>query len=188
MVELLRDVVGEFQVLALVLADRHAGRVIGQDVGRHQVRIDVQPGRGVLPVLARLVLELRHAVQPADARDAVEDPGKLRVCADTRLHEQDVLARVDAAGEQHRRHLAGLLRELLRVLPFGDRMQVDHAVDAVVAVLQRHPVAHGAEVVAEMGDAGRLDAGEDALHGGLIADWGRGRKIKVPHGGHREPR
>ena len=75
-VELLRDVVGQFQVLLLVVADRHLGRVIGQDVGRHQVRIDVQPGRRRLLVLAGLVLELRHAVQPAQPRDAVEDPGE----------------------------------------------------------------------------------------------------------------
>ena len=85
-------------------------------------------------------------------------------------------ARIDAAGQQHRRHLARLLRQLLRVLPLGDRVQIDDAVDAVVTVLQRHPVAQRAEVVAEMGDAGGLDAGEDALHGGLIADPGRRRK------------
>ena len=53
-------------MLLLVLADRHMGRVIEQNVGGHQVRIDVEPGRGVLAVLAGLLLELRHAVQPAE--------------------------------------------------------------------------------------------------------------------------
>ena len=62
------------------------------------------------------------------------------------------------------------------ILPFGDRVQIDHAIDALVAVLQRDPVAQRAEVVAEMGDAGRLDAGEDALHGGQIAYPGRRSK------------
>ena len=96
-----------------------------------------------------------------------------------RLREQDVLVRVDAAGKQHRRHLARLLRKLRRVLPLGDRVQVDHAVDAVVAVLQRDPVADRAEIVAEMGDAGRLDAGEHALHGRLMADVVRRRKAAL---------
>ena len=90
---------------------------------------------------------------------------KLHVRAHRRLQEQDVLPRIDAAGQQDRRHLARLPRQLLRVLPLGDRVQVDHAIEALVFVLQRHPVADGAEIVAEMRDAGRLDAGEDALHG-----------------------
>ena len=87
--------------------------------------------------------------------------------AHVRLREQDVLVRVDAGRQQHRRHLARLLRKLLWVLPLGDRVQVDHAVDALVAVLQRDPVADCAEIVAQMGDAGRLDAGEHAFHGAV---------------------
>jgi len=46
--------------------------VIEQNVGGHQVRIDIEPGRGLLAVLAGLLLELRHAVQPAEARHAIE--------------------------------------------------------------------------------------------------------------------
>ncbi len=75
-----------------------------------------------------------------------------------------MLARIDAAGEQRRGHFARLALQRRRVLPLGDRVQIDHAIDAVVLVLQRHPVADRAEVVAERGKAGRLDAGEDALH------------------------
>src|SRR5690606_7765033 len=43
----------------------------------------------------------------------------------------------------------------------GDRVQVDDAVDAVVAFLQVDELADRAEIVAEMEIAGRLDAGED---------------------------
>src|SRR3546814_8250529 len=65
-VELLGDVAGQFQVLLLVLADRHMGRLVDQDVGGHEVRIDVEAGRGLFAILAGLVLELCHAVQPAN--------------------------------------------------------------------------------------------------------------------------
>ena len=42
-VEFLRDVARELEVLLLVLAHRHVGRPVGEDVGCHQARIGVQP-------------------------------------------------------------------------------------------------------------------------------------------------
>ena len=76
-VELLGDVARQFQVLLLVLADRNMRRLVGENVGRHQVRVGIEADRGVLLVLARLLLELRHPVEPAEPGDAVEDPGEL---------------------------------------------------------------------------------------------------------------
>ena len=108
-VEFLRDVARELQMLLLVLADRHVGRAIDQNVGRHQARIGVKPDGGVLAVLARLLLELRHAVEPAEAGDAIENPGQLGVLRDLALVEDDVLFRIDAAGDEGRRHLADVL-------------------------------------------------------------------------------
>ena len=43
-VELLRDVAGKLEMLLLVLAHGNVGRVIEQNVGGHQVRIDVEAG------------------------------------------------------------------------------------------------------------------------------------------------
>ena len=43
----------------------------------------------------------------------------------------------------------------------GQRMQVDHAIDAVGRVLQRDELLDRAEIVAEVEVARRLDAGED---------------------------
>src|SRR5207237_5256215 len=51
-----------------------------------------------------------------------------------------------------------------RILRLCQGMQVDDTEDAVEVALQRHPIADGAEIVAEMQIAGRLDAGEDAIH------------------------
>ena len=76
-IEFLGDVAGEFEMLLLVLADRHMGRAIDENIGGHQAGIGIEPDRGVLAVLAGLFLELRHAVEPADPRHAIEHPGEL---------------------------------------------------------------------------------------------------------------
>jgi hypothetical protein len=53
-------------MLLLVLADRHMRGAIDQNVGGHQVGIGIEADGGVLAVLAGLLLELRHAVEPAE--------------------------------------------------------------------------------------------------------------------------
>ena len=97
-------------MLLLVLADRHMRRLVDQDVGRHQVRIGVEPDRGVLAVLAGLLLELGHAVEPAQAGDAVEHPGELGMLGDLALVEDDVPLGIDAGGDEGGRDLADLAR------------------------------------------------------------------------------
>src|SRR5207247_6062691 len=59
-----------------------------------------------------------------------------------------------------------------------DGVQVHDAEQAVVLVFQLDPVLHGAEVIADVQVAGRLDAGEDARHGLTTYDGG-GRRRKV---------
>src|SRR5271169_5942673 len=55
--ELARDIALRFEMLLLVVADRHMGRAIDENVRRHQDRIVVEPDRSVLAVLAGLLLE-----------------------------------------------------------------------------------------------------------------------------------
>ena len=78
------------------------------------------------------------------------------------LDEQRAALRVEAQGEQRGGHLARPLAQDGRVVRARQRVVVDDAVDRLVLVLQPDVVADRAEVVAEVGDAGRLDAGEDA--------------------------
>ena len=55
----------------------------------------------------------------------------------------------------------GAAAQHVRVVPGGDRVQVDHAVEGVVGVLHGDPVAHRAEVVAQVeGVGGGLDPGQ----------------------------
>ena len=127
-VEFLGDVVGEFQMLALVVAHRHPGRMIGQDVGRHKGGVGVEPGRGSLAVVPGLVLELRHPVEPAQPGHAHEDPAEPRMGRHRGLQEHDMRHRIDAAGQHRGREFARLQQQLGRILERGDGVLVDHAI------------------------------------------------------------
>src|SRR6476660_9693712 len=90
------------------------------------------------------------------------------------LMEHDVLFRIDAAGKKRGGDLTGRLRQLGRVLPHRDRVQIDHAVDAVVLVLQRDKLHERAEIIAEVQIAGRLHAGKYPLlerHAGILVGY-----------------
>ena len=168
-VERAGDVAGELQMLLLVLADRHVGRLVDQDVGRHQHRVGEQADRRVLAVLAGLLLELGHPVEPAHLADAAQHPGELGVRRDVALHEQDRALRVDAGGEQGGGRLAGVAAQLVGVLQRGQGVLVDQAVEAVIGRLQPHPMPDRAQIVAQVDAGGRLDAGKDAaLHGSAL--------------------
>ncbi len=98
-VEFLRDVARQLQMLFLVLADRHMGCAIGENVRRHQIGVGKQSDRCIFAVFSRLVLELRHAVEPADPGHAIEDPGQFRMFGNLRLVEQNRPFRVDSRRE-----------------------------------------------------------------------------------------
>ena len=69
--------------------------------------------------------------------------------------------------------------QLGRVLRDGQGVQVDHAEERVGLVLIGDPVPERAEQVAELDGTGRLDAGEDAGHGGRSYS---GRRSSGPMG------
>src|SRR5258705_443641 len=70
--------------------------------------------------------------------------------------------RIDAAGNEGRGDFAGIARQFGRATPhlyrLRQRVHVDHAIDAVMRLLQLHEVDDRAEVIAEMQIASRLDA------------------------------
>src|SRR5258708_4297334 len=83
---------------------------------------------------------------------------------DLALIEDDMLFRIDTAGNEGGGDLARVLRQLLGAAPdhqrLGNRVQVDDAIDALVPVLQCDELCDGAEVIPEMQIAGRLYAGK----------------------------
>ena len=66
------------------------------------------------------------------------------------LDEHDAAVGVQAGREQLRGRDPRPAPELRRVLWQRDRVQVHHAVDGVVGLLQCHPLPHGTEIVAEV--------------------------------------
>ena len=160
------DVAGQLQMLLLVVPHRHMGGLVEQDVGGHQRGIGQKPERDVLGIFPRLVLELGHAVHPADPRDAVEDPRQFGVLDDLALVENDMGFGVDPRRDERRGDLAGGAAQFVGVLPDGDRVHVDDAIDALMGLLQRHETADGAEIVAQVQVARGLDAGKDAIFDG----------------------
>src|SRR5690606_37504450 len=154
----LGDVAGKFEMLFLIVANRYMRGAVDENVGRHQARIGKQAERGVLAVPARLVLELRHAVHPADAGDAIEDPGQFRMLWHRALIEDDMLHWVDARGNEGCGDGTGLIAQVVMHKLRRDGMQVDDAVDAIVVFLKSDKLADGAEIIAEVKIAGRLNA------------------------------
>src|SRR5690606_24048989 len=105
-IKLLGNIARQLQMLLLIVADRNVRRTVDKNIGSHQTWIGEQAERGVFTILAGLVLELRHAVHPADARDAVEHPGKFGVLWHRRLIEDNVLDRINARSNECRSNRA----------------------------------------------------------------------------------
>ncbi len=140
-VELGSDITGQFEMLLLVIADRHMGGAVQQDVGSHKCGVGEQAYGSVFTVAAGLFLELGHPVEPAHARDAVEHPCQFGMLGNLALVEDDVLFRVDPGSQIGSGHLANVSHQLARILPDGDRMKIDNAVNAFMAFLQRDKFA-----------------------------------------------
>ena len=161
-VEALREVAGELEVLALVLADRHVLRPVEQDVGGLQDRVGEEAdARGALAALGRLVLELRHPARLAEAGEALQHPRRLRVRGHLALHEDRRPLGVDAGREELGDGDEGALAQQLRVVGHRDRVQVRDEEERIEVVLQGHPLLERAQEVAEVERVGGgLDAGE----------------------------
>src|SRR5918995_1414196 len=93
-------------MLLLILAHRHVGSAIDEDIGSHEIWINIEAHRSSLAVLAGLLLELGHSVEPAQPRHAVEHPGKLGMLRHLALVKNNMLAGIDSGGEERGGDLA----------------------------------------------------------------------------------
>ena len=157
------DVAGEFEMLFLVLANRDMGRAIGKNIGGHQARIGIKPNRGVLAVLAGFLLKLRHAIEPAEARHAIQHPGELRMLANLALVKHDMFFRIDAARDEGRRHFPDARLQFVRLLRKRDGVKIDDAIDAVVGFLQLDEFRDRAEIISKMQVSRGLHAGKNSF-------------------------
>ena len=100
--------------------------------------------------LLRLVLELGHPAQLAEARHAAQQPSRLGMGGDVALREDGRAFGVEPGREQHRRQVERLLAEVLRVVLDADRVQVDDAEEALAALLRCGVLAEAADQVADV--------------------------------------
>jgi hypothetical protein len=154
-------------MLVLVVADGHLVDVVHEHVGGHQHRIGEQaePHRAVT---GRLLLELDHAGRLAEAGHAFQQVVQLGVLGHLRVGDDRGTRRVDAGGEQHAGDLESRRAYLLGVVLHGECVQVGDHRDGVRGALRGHQRAHGAQQVAQVQPAGRLESGEVPGHGRLL--------------------
>ena len=145
-------------MLPLILTHRHQIRLVQQDIRRHQNGVSEQAGGDVVRVLLGLLLELGHAAQLAELGVAAQNPAQLRMLGHMALDEHDVFLRVQSAGDILGQLVHAAAAQGGGVLPHGDGVHIHDAVQAVILVLQGHPIADGTHIGAE----GQLTAGLDA--------------------------
>lgn len=167
MVELLREVAGQLEVLLLIFTHRHQVGVIKQDIRGHQDRVEKQAGVDRL-LLAGLVLELGHPLQLSQGAKATEDPGQFGMPDDMGLHEEPAPGRVEPAGHVLGEARISVIPELGRDGGDRDGVLVNDAEVAIVVVLHPAPVKDRPEVITQMQAACRLGAGQDHELGGLF--------------------
>jgi hypothetical protein len=144
----LRDGAGQFQVLALVIADRNLLGAVQQDVGGHQHRVGQQRRPdGTAP--GGLLLELDHALQLTDVHGGLQQPQQLSVGRNLALHEDGAPLRVQAGRQQDAGLLQGQGPDLGRIVLRGERVQVGDAVEAADLALVGRPGEHRAEQVSQ---------------------------------------
>ena len=103
----------------------------------------------------RLVFELGHPAQFPVHGIAVEGPGQFRMLGHMGLNKNGALFRVQTTGDELGIELQGLPAERRRVLSDGDGVLIRDTVKGVIVLLQRNPVAQGAQIVSQ----GNLSAG-----------------------------
>ena len=98
--------------------------------------------------------------------DGAQNPGQLCDLRHVALQEETGAGGVQAAGEKIQRDAPVVFAQFRRVLHAVERVVIGDEIKRLALGLERDGGTHRAEVVAEVEDAGRLDAREDAFHGG----------------------
>ncbi len=149
-------------MLHLVLADRNEVRTVDDDVGGHQHGISEQADTGV-DALLHFLLVRHRPLQQAHVRHRAENPGEFGNLGNIGLAEEDGAVGVESEGQVIQGDVQRVLPQCFRVVDGRQGVIVGDEIEALRLVLQGDVLANGAEVVAEVQLARRLDAAEDAL-------------------------
>ncbi len=169
-----RHISGEFNVLPLVVTDRHDVGVVQQNVCSLQRWVGEQPcadgsirststsfvALGQTAQSIALVLELGHAAQLAEAGEALHQPPQLGVLMNVALDKDGAEFGVEAYRQKHPGHVDSAGSNFPRFFGKGESVEINDAVHRVCVVLKLFPVAQRTQVVAQVGRSGRLDSTE----------------------------
>ena len=153
------EIAADLHMLHLVVADGNGGRVVGQDVGRHQHGVGEEPRVGRQP-LGLLFFVGVAPLKKAHRRDRQEQPGEFCDLRHVRLHKQRGPGRVEAEGDEIECRIVDVFPQQLRIADRGQRVQVGNEVVGVAGMLEVDVLPDGTKVVAPVEAARRLDAGE----------------------------
>ena len=168
LVEAAGDLAGLLDVRQLILADGHDVALAEQDVARLVHGIGEQKagervaGSLLLGLHRGVALKLGLGAQGKERKHELVERRHLRV------GEDDGLLRIDTAGQVVDDHVVDVVLDVGRGVTVGDDLVVgdDHA-GGDAKVLQRHALADGAEVMAQMQPARGAVAREHAVFAGV---------------------
>ena len=80
-----------------------------------------------------------------------------------RLNEDDTLLRVNAGRHPVKHHFVNVFPDRLCVFQSGEGMNIYHAIDAVILILEGNVILHRSQIVADMLSACGARAGENAF-------------------------
>ena len=148
-IEFLRNISRHFQMLFLVLPDRHHIRILDQNISRHQYWIIKSTDIHFLTLRLR-ILECVRAHQIRHCRDAVENPRKLGYLRHIGLKKKYGLFRVNSDCKIVKGNIIRVLSERGAVLRTCKRVIIRDENKRAILILQVHKLLHCPEVIADM--------------------------------------
>ena len=156
------NVTRDLQMLLLILADGYRVGFVKQDVRRHQNRIGE---KSVVrdKAFGDLVLVAVRALKKPEPGDRVQDPREFADAADVGLPEERGLFGIQPACEIVERKTPDAHAQVVRLRVNRQRMQIRDEQIRIpgILVLELDRGFHRPEIVADVQNAGRLDAGEN---------------------------
>ena len=156
----------DFDMLQLVVAYGHEVGIVQEYICRHKHGVIHKSHIYVVGVLQRLVFELRHSVHLAYVGIAIEQPRKLAVLVYVRLKIYRTSLHVQTYGKQKRVKTPAVCVESLRLLSYGNGMQIGKRENTIVVFIRLHsaPVVDRSYIVAQSHYSGGLNCTVYSLH------------------------
>ena len=158
----------QLEVRHLIVADRDPVRIVDRDVRGLQQRIPEEADARQIAVAQLLDLFLvgRHALEPRNRRDHLEQQVQLGVFRHQRLNEEGALLGIEPGADPVGDVVVGVRDDLAGIrIVRRQRVPVDDAVERIVLGLQLDPVLERANEMAEMKFSGRAHPRQHALFG-----------------------